>query len=46
MMEQLEILDRLIAETEQYLERLYEQRREIVNRNDLNKVRDEQLNVK
>ncbi|MBI0037762.1 MULTISPECIES: hypothetical protein [Orbaceae] len=39
-MKQLEKIDHLIAEIENQLAQLYEQRREKINRFDLNKVKD------
>ena len=39
-LEQLETIDERIAETERVLNFLHEQRREIINRNNLNKVKD------
>lgn len=39
-MKQLEKIDHLIAEIENQLSQLYEQRREKINRFDLNKVKD------
>ena len=39
-LEQLETIDERIAETESLLKLLHEQRREIINRNNLNKVKD------
>lgn len=41
---QLETIDRRIAKAEQDLNSLYEQRREIINQNNLNKVKNEQVN--
>ena len=43
-LEQLETVDERIAEAECLLIYLNEQRREIINRLDLNKVNDEQTN--
>lgn len=40
MMEEIEAIDERIIELERLLSYLQEKRREIINRNDLNKVRD------
>lgn len=40
MMEEIKALDERIIELERLLSYLQEKRREIINRNDLNKVRD------
>lgn len=39
-MEEIEVIDEQIRETELKLMHLQEQRREIINRNNLNKVKD------
>ena len=43
-LEQLKTIDERIAEAERILNFLHEQRREIINRLDLNKADDEQTN--
>ena len=43
-LEQLKTIDERIAEAERLLVYLNEQRREIINRNNLNKVKNEQVN--
>lgn len=43
-LEQLKVIDERIKEVEKLLAWLYEQRREIINQNDLNKVKYEKAN--
>ena len=43
-LKQLKTIDSHIAEAERLLNFLHEQRREIINRNNLNKVNNEQTN--
>lgn len=43
-LDQLKTIDERIAEAERLLKFLHEQRREIINRLDLNKVNNEQTN--
>ena len=44
MMEEIEAIDERIIELERLLSSLQERRREIINRLDLNKVNNEQVN--